>query len=83
MNFLYFCVKTNADATSFQIFQLFPPNAEYFVLQWSKKQDTDVLYLSSDGEGNMKLKVWNQPVPPPPDTTAEVDPALLFRLVRP
>ncbi len=41
------------------------------------------LYLSSDGAGNMKLKVWNAPIPGPPGTTEQVDPALLFRMVRP
>ena len=43
----------------------------------------DDLFLSSDGAGNMQLKVWNHPVPDPPNTTSEVDPALLFRVVRP
>ena len=41
------------------------------------------LYLSSDGTGEMKLKHWNSPIPGAPVTTYEVDPALLFRLVRP
>ncbi|XP_028397506.1 uncharacterized protein LOC114521312 isoform X2 [Dendronephthya gigantea] len=71
------------DATSFEVKQLFQPNSAFCVLQSNKKQGTDDLYLSSDGAGNMKLKVWNKPIPPPPDTTAEVDPALLFRVVRP
>ena len=85
MNFLYFCVKTNAVATSFRVVHLWRPNAEYVVLQSNMKQGADELYLimSSDGEGNMKLKVWNKPVRDPPDTTAEVDPGLLFRMVRP
>ncbi|XP_028397685.1 uncharacterized protein LOC114521430 isoform X2 [Dendronephthya gigantea] len=71
------------DATSFEVTQLFQPNSAFCVLQSNKKQGTDDLYLSSDGAGNMKLKVWNKPIPGPPDTTAEVDPALLFRAVRP
>jgi hypothetical protein len=44
----------------------------------------DLLYLSSVEDGNMKLKVRNSPIlAPPSDTSAEVDPALLFRMVRP
>ena len=63
--------------------ELWSPNRPYYVLRSNKKVGDDDLYLSSDEAGNLKLKVWNKPVPEPPHTTAEVDPALLFRLVRP
>ena len=64
-------------------------NEPYYVLRSNKSTGTDAqgnelyLYLSSDGAGNMKMKLWNKPVPDPPGTTGEVDPALLFRIVRP
>ncbi|CAB3999252.1 Hypothetical predicted protein, partial [Paramuricea clavata] len=69
--------------TSFEVIELGSPNRPYVVFRSNKKLDDDDLYLSSDAAGNMQLKVWNKPVPDPPNTTAEVDPALLFRLVRP
>ena len=64
-------------------------NEPYYVLRSNKSQGVDgqgdplYLYLSSDGAGKMKLKLWNKPVTDPPGTTGEVDPALLFRIVRP
>jgi hypothetical protein len=63
--------------------ELYSPNRPYYVLRSNKKVNDDDLFLSSDGAGNMQLKVWNHPVPGPPNTTSEVDPALLFRVVRP
>lgn len=63
--------------------QLFSPNRPYVVLRSNQQQGGENLYLSSDGGGVMKLKVWNKPIRAPPRTTAEVDPALLFRVVRP
>ena len=71
------------NATIFTLLQLLSPNEPYFVLQSNVTQGEDILYLSSDGSGNLKLKTWNEPVVGPPDTTADVDPALLFRVVRP
>ena len=78
-------VLTDEDTsdTSFEVIHLFSPNRPYIVLRSNKKQGEEHLYLSSDGAGNLRLKVWNKPIPLPPITTAEVDPALLFRLVRP
>lgn len=78
-------VAAHKDApTSFRILQLFAPNRPYVVFESSEKtKDGDKLYLSSDGSGDMKLKVWNKAVREPPRTTGEVDPALLFRVVRP
>ena len=67
----------------FQLFSLFTPNDYYIVLQANETSGNDTLYLSSNGAGYMKLKIWNKPIPGPPRTTDEVDPALLFRLVRP
>jgi hypothetical protein len=69
--------------TSFEVIGLWFPNTPYVVLRSNKKLEDDDLFLSSDAAGNMQLKVWNKPVPDPPNTTPEVDPALLFRLVRP
>jgi hypothetical protein len=69
--------------TIFLFYSLRAPNDLYFVLQANVSSGGDDLYLSSNGAGNMKLKVWNSPIPGPPRTTEEVDPALLFRLVRP
>jgi hypothetical protein len=76
-------VTAHNDApTSFRILQLFAPNRPYVVFESSEKtKDGDKLYLSSDGSGDMKLKVWNKAVREPPRTTGEVDPALLFRVV--
>jgi hypothetical protein len=50
---------------------------------YERPERSSGLYLSSDRAGEMKLKHWNSPIPGPPVTTDEVDPALLFRLVRP
>jgi hypothetical protein len=66
------------------------PNQPYVVLESNRPKtnttttDGEVnLFLSSDGSGKMQLKEWNNPIPGPPRTTPEVDPALLFRVVRP
>ena len=68
------------------------PNQPYVVLESNRpKTNTTTndgelevnLFLSSDGAGKMQLKEWNNPIPGPPRTTPEVDPALLFRVVRP
>ena len=76
--------QKNTSGTLFQIFSLYSPNDSYVVVQSDQKNDDgNPLYLSSNGAGNMKLKVWNSPIPGPPHTTDQVDPALLFRLVRP
>ncbi|XP_028397746.1 uncharacterized protein LOC114521479 [Dendronephthya gigantea] len=86
------------DATLFRVIELFSPNEAFCVLQSNKKTEVEVegtdekkkkkkkkvyLYLSSDRVGNLKLKIWNEPAPYPPHTSAHVDPALLFRVVRP
>lgn len=71
------------NATTFTLLELWFPNEPYCVLQSNVTQGEDKLYLSSDGSGHLKLKTWNKPVVGPPDTTADVDPALLFRVVRP
>ena len=66
------------------MFALYSPNDSFVVIESNKSdKDSNKLYLSNDGAGNMKLKVWNAPIPGPPHTTDEVDPALLFRMVRP
>jgi hypothetical protein len=65
------------------LFSLYAPNDTFIVLQADKNSGKDELYLSSNGAGKMKLKRWNSPIPGPPRTVDEVDPALLFRLVRP
>ena len=75
--------ELSATDISFRVWDLFHPNSGYVVLESSEKIGEDSLYLSSDGAGNMKLIRWNKPIPGPPDTTEEVDPALLFRVVRP
>ena len=62
---------------------LCPPNDPYVVIESNKSNGNNKLYLSSDGAGNMKLRVWNAPIPGPPRTTEEVNPAFLFRIVRP
>ncbi|CAB4022844.1 Hypothetical predicted protein [Paramuricea clavata] len=69
--------------TSFEVMELWTPNKPYVVLRSNKMSGNEYLYLSSNGAGNMQLKVWNKPVPGPPNTTSEADPALLFRVVRP
>ncbi len=61
--------------------ELFQPNRPLIVLRSNKKLGNDDLYLSSDGAGNMRLKVWNNSGEPP-RAEAEVDPALLFRVVK-
>ena len=66
--------------TSFEVMALRSPNQPFVVLRSNKKLGDDDLYLSSDGAGEMKLKVPNQRIRRP---AAEVDPALLFRVVRP
>ncbi len=63
--------------------ELFSPNDSYVVIESNESSGNNKLYLSSDGAGKMKLKVWNEPIPGPPRTTDQVDPALLFRIVRP
>ena len=76
--------KLTTNGTPFRFMSLFSPNDSYLVLKSDKKNDEgDPLYLSSNGAGKMKLKVWNSPAPGPPRTSDEVDPALLFRLVLP
>ena len=67
------------------ITKLWAPNDFLFVLEAydSLSGKGSGLYLSSNGAGEMKLKEWNHPIPDPPGTTYEVDPALLFRFVRP
>ena len=45
-----------------------------------KRTNGERLYLSSDGAGNMKLKLWNAKFGPRGHPRA-VDPALLFRAV--
>ncbi len=80
---LSFTLQTNDDGTIFQVFALYSPNDSYVVMESNKLNGNNKLYLSSDGAGKMKLKVWNAPIPGPPHTTDEVDPALLFRMVRP
>ena len=80
-NFLDFGLQVTD--TSFEVMELWSPNKPYVVLRSNKTVGNDDLYLSSDGAGNMQLKVWNKPVPGPPTTTSEADPALLFRVVRP
>ncbi|CAB4018239.1 Hypothetical predicted protein [Paramuricea clavata] len=68
--------------TWFRVLELYSPNRPYVVFESSEKnEDGDKLYLSSDGSGDMKLKVWNKSVREPPRTTGEVDPALLFRVI--
>ena len=74
---------TPAQATSFNVIELWFPNEPYCVLQSNQMQGGDKLYLSSDGTGHLKLKTWNKPIADPPEASAEVDPALLFRVVRP
>ncbi|CAB4005998.1 Hypothetical predicted protein [Paramuricea clavata] len=67
--------------TIFHRFRLSSPNKPYFVL---KSTTGDDLYLSSDGAGKMKLKSWNLPEGrSPPGASGKIDPAFLFRLVRP
>ena len=63
--------------------EFWSPNSPYVALRSNQQQDGHNLFLSSNGAGNMKLKRWNNPVPESPFTTPEVDPALLFRVVRP
>ena len=68
----------------FMLISLHSPNDSYVVVQAKKNAENDPpLYLSSNGAGNMKLKAWKSPIPGPPRTTDEVDPALSFRLVKP
>ena len=74
--------QTNT-GTIFRFFSLYSPNDSYIVLQAIVSEGEEPLYLSSNGAGDMKLKAWNSPIPDPPHTTDEVDPALLFRVVRP
>ena len=70
--------------TLFRFVSLRSSDESYLVFQSDQNNaDGNPLYLSSNGAGNMKLKVWNSPVPDPPYTSDEVDPALLFRLVHP
>ncbi|CAB4007474.1 Hypothetical predicted protein [Paramuricea clavata] len=68
------------DGTSFEVMALRSPNQPFVVLRSNKKLGKDDLFLSSDGAGKMKLKVSNQRIR---RRAPEVDPALLFRVVRP
>jgi hypothetical protein len=81
INFLDFGLQVTD--TSFEVIKLYSPNKALVVLRSNKKLGDDDLFLSSNGAGYMQLKVWNKPVRCPPRTTSEVDPALLFRVVRP
>ncbi|CAB3992177.1 Hypothetical predicted protein [Paramuricea clavata] len=79
----YSVTASEVTDTSFEVIKLYSPNKGLVVLRSNKKLDDDDLFLSSNGAGYMQLKVWNKPVRCPPRTTSEVDPALLFRVVRP
>ena len=57
------------------------PNLGYFAIRLSLHSNGGSLFLSSDGEGNMKLKPSNSASYPPPIGNWSIDPALLFRLV--
>ena len=84
INFFSFVLQTNQNIL-FEVICLFDPNKPYFVLRSNTKStDNQWLYLSSNGAGDMRLKPWNLPAArDPPEASAEVDPALLFRVVRP
>jgi hypothetical protein len=71
------------DTTMFGVIQFWSPNSPYVALRSDQQHGGHNLYLSSNGGGHMKLKRWNKPIPESPFTTPEVDPALLFRVVRP
>ncbi|CAB4012598.1 Hypothetical predicted protein [Paramuricea clavata] len=71
------------DTTVFGVIQFWSPNTPYVALRSNQQHDGHNLFLSSNGAGYMKLKRWNKPVPESPFTTPQVDPALLFRVVRP
>ena len=76
-------LQTNKN-TLFEVIYLFNENEPYCVLRSNRKSTANEwLYLSSNGAGDMRLKPWNKPVPEPPEASVEVDPALLFRVVRP
>jgi hypothetical protein len=78
---LYFILQDTDGGTIFHRFRLSSPNRPYVVL---KSTTGDDLYLSSDGAGTMKLKSWNLPEGrSPPGASGKIDPAFLFRLVRP
>jgi hypothetical protein len=78
---LYFILQGTDGGTIFHRFRLSSPNRPYVVL---KSTTGDGLYLSSDGAGTMKLKSWNLPEGrSPPGASGKIDPAFLFRLVRP
>ena len=82
MIFFYVCLQTN-NGTWFKKIELLSPNQPCIVLQSvTKGENEEPLYLSSDGAGNMKLKHGNLEDLDEKDLY-EVDPALLFRVVRP
>ena len=60
------------------------PNLGYFAIRSKSVQSNGgPLFLSSDGEGNMKLKPPNSASFPPPVQNRFIDTALLFRFVEP
>ena len=59
------------------------PNLGYFAIRLSLHSNGGSLFLSSDGEGNMKLKPSNSASYPPPAQNQFIDIALLFRFVEP
>ena len=83
MVFFCICLQSNSD-TWFKVKELLSPNQPCVVLQSNKKDKNGPLYLSSDGAGNMKLKRGNlEGVKYMDDKDLyDVDPALLFRVVR-
>ena len=85
----YFVLQIpNPAAALFTYSELDPPNQPYIVFQCTNitvGDDHDVAYLSSDGAGKMKLKRWNLTGEErrPPKAGELIDPALLFRVVKP
>ena len=59
------------------------PNLGYYAMRSTVRSNGEPLFLSSDGEGNMKLKPSNSASYPPPAQNQFIDIALLFRFVEP
>ena len=59
------------------------PNLGYYAMRSTVRSNGGPLFLSSDGEGNMKLKPSNSAYFGPPLPNPFIDTALLFRFVEP